>query len=346
MTKRKKLSRGQQRRVRSNQQKRLQQQDNQQWLDEQLGERQEGVIISRFGQHADVEDQQGEVFRCNLRRTIDSLVTGDRVVWRAGNTQQSGISGVIEAVHERRSVLTRPDFYDGIKPIAANIDQVIIVSAVLPEFSANIIDRYLVAVEDVGLEPLLLLNKIDLLDDQARDALEPQLQQYRDLGYQVLYASSKQAHGLDELQAQLKGKTNIFVGQSGVGKSSLVNAIMPEHGIATQEVSDVSGLGQHTTTAARLYHLASGGELIDSPGVREFQLWHLEPERVTWAFREFREHLGECRFRDCKHQNDPGCAILAALEQGKISSQRYQSYLRILETMEANKPTRVIPNKH
>ncbi|GGB17655.1 small ribosomal subunit biogenesis GTPase RsgA [Agarivorans gilvus] len=346
MTKRKKLSQGQLRRVRSNQQKRLKKQETHQWLDEQLGPQQEGTIISRFGQHADVESSTGEVFRCNMRRSLGSLVTGDEVVWRAGSEEQSGIRGVIEARHERRSELTRPDFYDGIKAIAANIDQVVIVSAVLPEFSTSIVDRYLVAVEDVGLEPVILLNKVDLLDTKQRQAIERQLSLYQGLGYKVVFASTKQVEGLNDLNQYLNNKTSIFVGQSGVGKSSLVNALLPEQSIDTKEVSEVSGLGQHTTTTARLYHLSCGGRLIDSPGVREFQLWHLAKERVAWGFIELRPWLNQCRFRDCKHQGDPGCAIQEAIDSGSVSQQRFDSYQRILETMEANKPNRNIPGKN
>ncbi|MGY5451933.1 small ribosomal subunit biogenesis GTPase RsgA [Agarivorans sp. MS3-6] len=345
MTKRKKLSQGQLRRVRSNQQKRLKKEDSHQWLDDQLGPQQEGTIISRFGQHADVEDNSGEIFRCNLRRSIGSLVTGDEVVWRSGNEEQSGIRGIIEACHERRSVLTRPDFYDGIKPIAANIDQVVIVSAVLPEFSTNIVDRYLVAVEDVNLDPIILLNKVDLLDAEQRRVIEGQLKDYQQLGYKVIYASTVEEQGLVDLSQQLTNKTSIFVGQSGVGKSSLVNSLLPEQSIDTKEVSELSGLGQHTTTTARMYHLKHGGRLIDSPGVREFQLWHLEKDRVAWGFIEFRPWLNQCKFRDCKHQGDPGCAMQEAIDSGKIQQKRFNSYQRLLETMENNKPTRAIPGK-
>ena len=160
-----KLSKGQQRRVSANHQRRLSQRDAPEADDNLFGEAAEGVVISRFGMHADVEDRAGEVHRCNLRRTIRSLVTGDRVVWRPA---LGGGKGIVEAVHERSSVLTRPDYYDGLKPIAANIDQIIIVSAILPELSLNIIDRYLVASETLGIEPLLVLNKTDLLDDKAR----------------------------------------------------------------------------------------------------------------------------------------------------------------------------------
>ncbi|HHQ4923442.1 TPA: small ribosomal subunit biogenesis GTPase RsgA, partial [Aeromonas veronii] len=224
--------------------------------------------------------------------------------------------------------------YDGVKPIAANIDQIIIVSAVMPEFSTNIVDRYLVAAEDVEIRPLIVLNKVDMLDDAARARIESQLETYRKLNYEVLLVSCESGEGLDELKAALTDKISIFVGQSGVGKSSLTNALMPGLGVLTGEISENSGLGQHTTTTARLYHFPSGGDLIDSPGIREFALWHLEADRITWCFVEFRDYLGGCKFRDCTHKDDPGCALRAAVDAGAISADRFHNYHRILETMQ------------
>lgn len=332
----KKLSKGQQRRVSANHQRRLKHADsNIEWDDSQLSEAQEGLVISRFGMHVDVEAADGALHRCNIRRTISSLVTGDRVVWRAGSETQAGVSGIVEAVHPRQSVLTRPDFYDGVKPIAANIDQIIIVSAILPELSLNIIDRYLVACETLTVEPLIVLNKIDLLDDEARRFVDEAMDIYRKLDYRVLMVSGKNHDGIAELEHALTGRISIFAGQSGVGKSSLLNALLypGEERILTNQVSDVSGLGQHTTTAARLYHFPHGGDVIDSPGVREFGLWHLEPEQVTRGFVEFRDYLGDCKFRDCKHDADPGCAIREAVERGDIAEERFENYHRILASM-------------
>ncbi|WP_298443711.1 small ribosomal subunit biogenesis GTPase RsgA [uncultured Ferrimonas sp.] len=336
----KKLTKGQLRRVRANRDKRLSGKKDPVWENDQLGPQIWGRIISRFGQHADVETSAGEVFRCNLRRTIGSVVVGDEVEWRQGNEINAGIAGVVEAVHPRRSELKRPDYYDGLKPVAANIDQMLIVSAVVPELSAMIIDRYLVAAEDTGIPPILVLNKIDLLDDEGLEVVNQILAPYREIGYPIHLVSSTTGEGLEQLQQLLPDNISIFVGQSGVGKSSIVNTLMPDLNLEVGEVSENSGLGQHTTTTAKLLRFPGGGDLIDSPGVREFALWHLEADRVSWGFKEFRDVLGSCKFRDCKHGNDPGCALRQAVEDGVISVQRFDNYQRILETMDTDRSTR------
>ncbi len=337
MAKRPKLTHKQKRQVSTNRTKRLKQETAPDT--ENLGEQQTAKVIGRFGKHADVEDALGNLHKCHIRRTVDSVVCGDNVLFRPGLETTQGISGIIEAVLDRHSVLTRPDYYDGIKPVAANIDLIVIVSAVLPALSTNIIDRYLVASEDVSIKPLILLNKVELLSPDERQQTEVVLQVYKDIGYQVLMTSCKTGEGLETLTDLLKDKTSVFVGQSGVGKSSLVNQLLPDAEEATNEISSTSGLGQHTTTAAKLMHFPSGGDLIDSPGVREFALWHLPPEKLTWGFIEFRDYLGGCKFRDCKHKDDPGCLLRDAVDQGKISEERYHSYHKILDGMEEQRPT-------
>ncbi len=311
--------------------------------DEQLESSREGVVVGRFGKHANVEDESGEICKCHIRRTVGSVVCGDRVTFRPGKDQSINVNGIIELVHDRVSVLTRPDFYDGVKPIAANIDQIIIVSSVLPALSLNIIDRYLVAAEDVSIKPVLLLNKVELLTDEERINVDQSLQIYRDIGYTVLLTSCVTQEGVAELKSILKDKISVFVGQSGVGKSSLINQLLPEADEAIGDISDNSGLGQHTTTAAKLLHFPAGGDLIDSPGVREFALWHLSPEKVTHGFIEFRDYLGGCKFRDCKHLDDPGCLIRDAVEKGQINRTRFENYHKVISGMEDQRPTRSIP---
>lgn len=340
-----KLTQNQKRRIHSNNAKALDRHRRQakkeiDWQDEMLGETQDGIVVARYSMHADVENAQGEIFRCNLRRTLSSVVVGDHVVWRKGIEQLQGISGVVEAVQPRKNELSRPDYYDGLKVMASNIDRIIIVSAVLPALSLNIIDRYLVICENANIPAVIVLNKVDLLSDEDLAWAEEQLNIYERLGYQTLMISAQTGKNMEKLTALLSEGTSIFVGQSGVGKSSLVNHIMPEVNAQTGEVGANSGLGQHTTTSSRLYHLPYGGNLIDSPGIREFGLWHLEPDQITKGYREFQYFLGSCKFRDCKHLTDPECALRNAVEQGKIHPIRFENYHRLILSREENKSQR------
>jgi ribosome biogenesis GTPase len=296
----------------------------------ELGREQEGLVIAHYGTQVAVESESGNSQRCHLRANLEGLVTGDRVVWCEGDPM-----GVVVAQMERHSVLSRPDPYGKLKPVAANIDQILLVIAPLPEPHANLIDRYLVAAEVVGIEPVILLNKTDLLvgDPGLQSAMDELLSIYPTLGYRIIRTSIKDS-GLEELHSALRERTSVFVGQSGVGKSSLVNVLLPDADIRVGALSENTQKGTHTTTTAQLLHLECGGTLIDSPGIREFGLWHMSREQVEQGFREFRPFLGTCKFRDCQHEHEPECAILAAVESGAISEQRLDNYRRIVASLD------------
>jgi ribosome biogenesis GTPase len=295
-----------------------------------LGPEQEGLVIAHYGTQVAIESEPGISQRCHIRANIEGLVTGDRVVWCAGEP-----TGVVVAQLERESVLSRPDPYGKMKPVAANIDQILVVIAPYPEPHANLIDRYLVASEVVGIEPVIVLNKTDLLEKNPEFGVRitELLTIYPTLGYRILHTSIKR-DGLGDLHDALRERTSVFVGQSGVGKSSLVNVLLPEADLRVGALSENTQKGTHTTTTAQLFHLECGGTLIDSPGIREFGLWHMTREEVEQGFREFRAFLGTCKFRDCRHEQEPGCAILGALEGGYISASRLDSYRHIVGSLE------------
>jgi len=303
-------------------------------------EAQQGLITAHFGRQVEVEAiegaLQGQRQRCHVRANVENLVTGDYVSWRPN--QNPAEEGVVESRQDRRSLLARPDMRGVMKPIAANVDQLILVIAPEPEPHANLIDRYLVAAEHTGIEPILLINKWDLMEkgaltDEQGALITGLLETYRQLGYQVLISSAYQKKELEQLQQQLKDKVSVFVGQSGVGKSSLINYLLPGVNLRVGSLSEDTRKGRHTTTTARLFHFPLGGQLIDSPGIREFSLGYLQPEQIAQGFPEFRPFLGLCRFRDCKHQQDPGCALKEAVAEGKIAETRFASYHHIVNSL-------------
>ncbi|NIB39332.1 small ribosomal subunit biogenesis GTPase RsgA [Pseudomaricurvus alkylphenolicus] len=299
-----------------------------------LGPEQHGLVIAHYGTQVSVEatdgDNCGEVYRCHMRANLGSLVTGDRVVWRSGDPL-----GVIVAVLPRHSQLSRPDPYGDMKTVAANIDRIVIVIAPYPEPHGNLIDRYLVAAETLEIQPIILLNKIDRLDDSNRQRLEEMKQRYTQLGYEWLDMSTKTQEGLAQLTDYLANYTSVFVGQSGVGKSSLINMLLPHEDLKVGALSEITQKGTHTTTTAQLFHFPRGGHLIDSPGIREFGLWHMDEQSLLEGFVEFRPFLGHCKFRDCAHKKEPGCAIRQALEDGDISEVRMASFRHILSTLDS-----------
>lgn len=298
------------------------------------GDERTGLVMVHRGALLEVEshDADGNLLRvqCHQRANIEPITVGDRVVWH--HTGVAG-EGVITALLPRSALLARPSSHGGLRPIAANLDLVIIVLAPQPAPMEILLDRYLVAVEQIGLDAMLILNKCDLLatlPPAEADAVVALLELYRGLGYPTLETCCHDGHGMAALAQRLPGRTAILVGQSGVGKSSLLKALLPELRITLGAISQANLRGRHTTTTAQLYHLPQGGDLIDSPGVREFGLWHLPPEAVWAGFRELHPLLGRCRFRDCRHQQEPDCALTAAIAAGAMAPSRLQSLRRIL----------------
>ena len=283
---------------------------------------QAGRIVVRHGRNLLIRPQQGGAVRGMLRANLGEVVCGDRVVWQPTGDN----AGIVVAVKPRTSALTRPGASGAEKAIAANITQLVVVLAPQPEPTGYLVDQYLVAAERIGINALICLNKSDLQDQAGRSEFRAQFAHYEPLGYPVIQISAKTEHGLKPLQRRLRGQTSILVGQSGVGKSSLVNALIPCETVREGGLSDATGLGRHTTSAATLYDLESGGELIDSPGVRSFRLGPLTREQLERGFREFLPLIGQCRFHNCVHLAEPGCAIRAAMEAGNILPQRLESY--------------------
>lgn len=327
------------RRLNQHQQRRIV--DQQQAHDPASGISMDGLIVCHYGQQLDVESfddaHRGNIFRCFQRSNLPALVTGDKVLWQLDPDNNAGNRGVIIAQQARHSVMSRPNHRGELRAIAANVDCVVVVIAAQPEPFGNLIDRYLVAIEHLDLRPLILLNKSDLLGNNSR--VETLLERYRRIGYDTLRVSSHTGTGMDELKQTLSGQTAVFVGQSGVGKSSLINTLRGV-GDDDEESADVGDLslahakGTHTTTATRLYHLPGSGDLIDSPGIREFGLWHIEAGDLMRGFREFRALAGQCRFRDCRHQREPDCALRTAVARGEIDPARLESYHYILASLE------------
>lgn len=322
------LSDQQTRRIKQHQTDKQQRTSNSSQDDRHLGPEQEGLVISHLRAKADVENlTTGELVRCHLRANLGALVAGDRVIWRTGQP-----TGVVVSVMPRTSAIFRPDAFGKLRLVAANIKRALIVIAPEPEAHTNLVDRYLVALEHLGITPILIVNKADLLT--PTHPLQTLVTNYHNLGYQVLALSAHQPETLDILREVLNEGISIVVGQSGVGKSSILQTLLPDVPIKVGELSEAVSKGRHTTTHARLYHFASGGSCIDSPGIREFGLWHLNPEQVADGFVEFRPHLGICKFRNCRHQTEPGCNLLAALDQGLIRPERFNSYRQIVASLD------------
>ncbi len=283
----------------------------------------EGRVIAAHGRQYVVELADGSLLPCFPRGKKSDVACGDRVDIEHTSSDQ----GVIEAIQPRTSLLYRSNEYKQ-KLIAANVDQLVIVVATEPAFSDDLITRALLAAESEEIEALIVLNKCDLTDKVG--AARERLTMFSKLGYRIVELSALK-HA-EDLRPELSGVTSVLVGQSGMGKSTLVNALVPEANAATREISQALDSGKHTTTHATLYHLDAESQLIDSPGLQEFGLGHLDRQEIEYAFREFRPWLGQCRFRDCHHNREPDCALIAAVKAGEIDERRFAAYHRIIGT--------------
>jgi ribosome biogenesis GTPase len=293
---------------------------------------QSGRIVAHHGANFAVMDQTGHLIHCLSRKNLPKMVCGDYVTWQ----QTAPEEGVIVALHDRHSLLSRPDFQQQLKPVAANVDQIFIVVAPKPEINEDLINRYLVAATLTGIKARIILNKIDLLKESQMELLQKELFQIYDaLGYDAIFSSTKKSAGLKTLHTALAQKTSIFAGQSGVGKSSLIQALLPNREIRVGELSAATGLGKHTTTVTMLYPIDEHTAIIDSPGIREFGLSHVSQAQIAQGFVEFAPYLGECKFNDCTHLHEPGCGVRQALQAGRIFERRYASYARITASLSA-----------
>ncbi len=291
-----------------------------------MGKVHSGRVIAHFGKSWAVEDETGRICLCHALRRLDQPCVGDRVHWE----QTDGEHGRIVQILPRKTLLVRPARGGKLRPTAANVEQVFIVIAPQPQYDLLLVDQYLVVCENRGIASVILFNKIDLIDN--RKVMEIELKPYLEL-YPFHYLSAKTGEGMKTLKSLMRGKTSMLAGQSGVGKSSLLHWLVPDKDIRVGELSRGTQRGRHTTTTAMLFHLPEGGDLIDTPGVAVFGLADIDERRLAWGYKEFRPHIPRCRFNDCRHVNDQGCAVREAVQQGKIDKGRYLRYLKLREKL-------------
>jgi ribosome biogenesis GTPase len=289
-----------------------------------------GLVISHLGQSIAVEVTSSaapaETFLCQTLRKLETVAVGDQVMISKSSPNQ----GRIEEILPRRSLLKRPSRNKKTRPVAANIDNIYIVFATEPHCDFLLIVQYLAICENKNIDAVLVLNKVDL---PITKDIEIELKQFQSLGYTIHRVSAAEDIGISELKKALNNHTSIFTGQSGVGKSSLTNSLIPDKQLKTNTVSEITKHGRHTTTAATLYHLPEGGDLIDSPGVAIFGLADITEQQLAWGYKEFQPLLDQCRFNDCRHVKDKGCAVRVAVDKGNISKQRYLRFLKLRDKM-------------
>ena len=289
-----------------------------------------GRVLSVHGLTSNVLGENGQLYRCATRRVLKTLMTDQRHVVAAGDRVRFRPSGrdegIIERIERRHGVLTRA-IRGRCHVIVANVDQVLIVgSAAQPVLKPHLIDRMLVTAEKDRIRPIICLNKIDLVDPAD---LQPLVGVYGQMGYEVFLLSATTGFGIERLRRKVMGRQSVFAGQSGVGKSSLLNAIEPGLDLRIATVSDENEKGRHTTTVASLIPLSSGGYVLDTPGIRQFQLWDVVPQEVAGYFRDLRSYASLCRFPDCTHTHEADCSVKDAVADGRLDARRYESYCQL-----------------
>ncbi|MXS86128.1 ribosome small subunit-dependent GTPase A [Nitrosomonas sp. HPC101] len=286
-----------------------------------------GRVIAAYGRRFEVETTHATIYSCVVRGKKKGVVCGDRVEILVTADGQ----GIIETVLPRSNLFYRSESFRE-KRIAANVTQLVFVLAVVPACNFELLDRCLVIAENQGINPLILLNKIDLVDQDAhRQVIMQSLMFYRELGYSVLEISAET--DVQPLVPLLSGQISLLAGQSGVGKSTLLNALIPLARQATAEISDALDSGRHTTTHVRLFHFDADSSIIDSPGFQEFGLQQLDEESLAWGFIEFRPFLRQCKFRNCRHVSEPGCKLLQAAQEGVLNSRRLACYHKLIKSI-------------
>ncbi|MBT8119508.1 MAG: ribosome small subunit-dependent GTPase A [Gammaproteobacteria bacterium] len=336
------LSKQQQRRIDSKQKSKIHNDllgDGKLQLDE--ASTQTARVISHHGRQLYAETEELKKIKCKIRQNLGDIACGDYVVVQQAKDPDSqdqptaphsdASQYVVVAVKERSNLLVKTGFAGAIKPVAANIGQLVIVTALKPKPNPYLIDRYLTAAENLPAKALIVINKADLMDHETKRTVDDLTKLYSGIGYDVICTSMKQDLGLEALAEALSNTTSILVGLSGVGKSSIVKAILPKEEIKIGDTSQATGEGKHTTTVSALYHLKDNGIIIDSPGVRDFTPINNSIDEITNGFKDIRKFSGACKFSNCSHTNEPGCAIKQAASDGLLDEQRFKNYLRLIQ---------------
>jgi ribosome biogenesis GTPase len=286
------------------------------------------LVISHHGGFILVETVDTRLIECKVKSNLGVIVCGDRVICEdTGNDEFR-----VVAIRPRKNLLQRIDGSGKTRSIAANLSQLMICLAAKPEPNLFLLDQYLLSAAQQKINPVIVFNKTDLLSEPEEDAYHLK-SIYRPLGYTVLFISAKFGQGIDRLKSSFDHQTTVLSGVSGVGKSSITRALLPEVKVKIAEISEASEEGRHTTRTSRLYHLPNKGHLIDTPGVRGFNPLIDDSQPVGAGFREIDERAAQCRFSNCKHINEPGCAVIAAVSDHEITDSRYQHYLRLLDQL-------------